>query len=290
MLRRLIDENGGNVPPEKVILAGDSAGGCLVLALLFLLRDMCDDAAKGEKAKHETETDGEGTLVGERSAMASLGNDTDGEGEAPTSTGIRTQADQVQTKPKLPFPLPSRKTPPALPLCAFLISPWVDLSEDSSVMNPKSYQGQAASLYRSQRSLACRFIDAYLGTDDKGHHAKGKKGKTDKPEDSSNEGLKSLDTDVRSPYISPLYGDLHGLPPMLLTAGGEEPLLDDIRALHAKCVQAGVEVELDIGQHMNHAYQVFHEPSAHSEIQRSLQAIGCFVWRHIAKRQIEEQI
>jgi acetyl esterase/lipase len=272
---RLIDENGGNVPPEKVVLAGDSAGGCLVLALLFLIRQMRDDAAAAAAAaingedKDNTETEAD---------------EEDDEQEQANGEQTETES-KAKGNTKLPFALPSRKTPPAFPLCAFLMSPWVDLSDSSSVMQPESYAQQAS--YRSQSGLARRFINAYLGNDDDAAAAAatGKKSKANAKATTPKQG--SEETDVLSPYISPLYGDMHGLPPVMLTAGGEEPLLADIRALHAKCVEAGLEVELDVGEHMNHAYQVFHDPSAHREIERSIQAVGRFVWRHIAQRQLD---
>jgi len=36
------------------------------------------------------------------------------------------------------------------------------------------------------------------------------------------------------PLCSPLFGDLHGLPPSLLFVGGDEVMLDDTRMLHEK--------------------------------------------------------
>jgi acetyl esterase/lipase len=270
---RLIDENGGNVPPEKVVLAGDSAGGCLVLALFFLIRQMRDDAAAAatnDEDKDSTETEA----------------DEEDDDEQEQANGEQTETEsKAKGNTKLPFALPSRKTPPAFPLCAFLMSPWVDLSDSSSVMQPESY-AQTAS-YRSQSGLARRFINAYLGNDDDAAAATGKKSKANAKATTLKQGTEETRPDVLSPYISPLYGDMHGLPPVMLTAGGEEPLLADIRALHDKCVEAGLEVELDVGEHMNHAYQVFHDPSAHREIERSIQAVGRFVWRHIAQRQLD---
>ncbi|HSL93825.1 MAG TPA: alpha/beta hydrolase [Bacillota bacterium] len=60
--------------------------------------------------------------------------------------------------------------------------------------------------------------------------------------------------DPRLPYISPYYGGLHGLPPMLIFAGSDEVLLDDSRMFAEKARQAGVDVTLRIGEGLFHCY------------------------------------
>lgn len=57
---------------------------------------------------------------------------------------------------------------------------------------------------------------------------------------------------VEQPLISPLYADLHGLPPLLLLAGDQEILLDDTRRLAARARTAGVNVQEVIGYGMQH--------------------------------------
>mgnify|MGYP002400110454 FL=1 len=44
------------------------------------------------------------------------------------------------------------------------------------------------------------------------------------------------------PYASPLFGDMTGLPPMLIQAGDAEVLRDEISLLSHKATLAGVEV------------------------------------------------
>ena len=51
------------------------------------------------------------------------------------------------------------------------------------------------------------------------------------------------DTDPRHPLVSPLYGDLHGLPPLLIHVGGAEVLYDDAARMADAARGAGVEVE-----------------------------------------------
>ncbi|HBX22162.1 MAG TPA: alpha/beta hydrolase [Desulfotomaculum sp.] len=62
------------------------------------------------------------------------------------------------------------------------------------------------------------------------------------------------DKDPGLPYISPLYGDLHGLPPLLICAGEDETLCDDAVRFAAKAKDAGVDVTLRIGMGMFHCY------------------------------------
>jgi monoterpene epsilon-lactone hydrolase len=63
--------------------------------------------------------------------------------------------------------------------------------------------------------------------------------------------------DARDPRISPLYGDLHGLPPMLVQVGGAEMLRDDGARLVEKARAAGVQAELRIYDDMPHVWHVF---------------------------------
>jgi epsilon-lactone hydrolase len=58
------------------------------------------------------------------------------------------------------------------------------------------------------------------------------------------------------PYISPLYGDLHGLPPLLIQVGEYETLLDDSTRFAAKAQAADVEVTLIVGDKMIHCYSL----------------------------------
>jgi acetyl esterase/lipase len=63
--------------------------------------------------------------------------------------------------------------------------------------------------------------------------------------------------DKINPYISPLYGDLKGLPPLHISAGGNETLLDDAVRFAAKAKQSGVDVKLRVDKGMCHCYPVF---------------------------------
>jgi len=62
------------------------------------------------------------------------------------------------------------------------------------------------------------------------------------------------DNDPTHPWISPLYGDLQGLPPLLIQVGDHEILLDDARGFAAKAKAAGVEVTLHVWEGMVHCF------------------------------------
>ncbi len=59
---------------------------------------------------------------------------------------------------------------------------------------------------------------------------------------------------LRTPLISPLYGDLAGLPPMLVFVGDTEILLDDAKRVVERARSAGVFVELRIFPDMPHVW------------------------------------
>jgi len=63
--------------------------------------------------------------------------------------------------------------------------------------------------------------------------------------------------DPRHPYASPLYADLHGLPPVLIQVGDAEVILDDSTRFAAKARTAGVDVTLEVWDDMPHVWQAF---------------------------------
>lgn len=60
--------------------------------------------------------------------------------------------------------------------------------------------------------------------------------------------------DPSHPWISPLFGDLSGLPPLYLSVGDWETLRDDCTRFAAKAHKAGVDVTLVVGEKMVHCY------------------------------------
>jgi len=63
--------------------------------------------------------------------------------------------------------------------------------------------------------------------------------------------------DARHPLISPVYGDLHNLPPLLVHAGEDEILREDAIHFASLAKAAGVDVQLEIYPRMWHVWQLF---------------------------------
>jgi epsilon-lactone hydrolase len=61
------------------------------------------------------------------------------------------------------------------------------------------------------------------------------------------------ESDRTHPWMSPLHGDLRGLPPTLIVVGTAEILLGDARKAQA----AGVDVTLNVGEGMVHCFSLF---------------------------------
>lgn len=157
---------GEGYRPDRIVLAGDSAGGGLALSLLLALRDA-----------------------------------------------------------HVP-----------LPAAAICFSPWVDLA-----LTGASLHKNAATDYINPEILRAT-AQMYLG----GH-------------------------DVYDPLVSPLYGDLRGLPPLLIQVGSAEILHDDGRRFAQRARRAGVDVQLEVAPGMVHVWQFMYwiEPMARQSVQRA---------------------
>ena len=86
------------------------------------------------------------------------------------------------------------------------------------------------------------------------------------------------DHDKMDPYISPLFGDFRGFPPMLIQAGSIEMLLSDSVDAAAKARNQGVKVRLSVYEGMFHVFQMgylnFPESKrAWAEVKRFLKVI-----------------
>ncbi len=63
--------------------------------------------------------------------------------------------------------------------------------------------------------------------------------------------------DARQPLISPVWGDLRGLPPLLVHVGADEILLSDAQRLEAAAHAAGVDARLRVWPAMWHVWHIF---------------------------------
>ncbi|KAL0951651.1 hypothetical protein HGRIS_008331 [Hohenbuehelia grisea] len=147
-----------HIPPENIVVAGDSAGGGLTLALLMYLRDNA-------------------------------------------------------------YPLPAG---------AILMSPWVDLT-----MSCESWESNARFDVVPVPAPDDHMnpVSLYLGD--------------------------HMERFLTHPYASPLFGDLRGLPPLLIQAGDAEVLRDEISLLAHKATLAGVDVRHELYEDAVHVFQSF---------------------------------
>jgi epsilon-lactone hydrolase len=81
--------------------------------------------------------------------------------------------------------------------------------------------------------------------------------------------------DPKNPLASPLYGDLNGLPPILIQVGSHELLLDDIINFHKKAKDSAVEVSFELWKDMFHCFQIF--SSNIGEGQKAIEDAGEYI-------------
>lgn len=88
------------------------------------------------------------------------------------------------------------------------------------------------------------------------------------------------DQDPTLPWISPLFGDLYGLPPMYISVGEYETMLDDSTRFAEKAKKAGVDVTLKVGEKMVHCYPLM--APFYPEATQELETICRFIELHLA--------
>ncbi len=133
-----------------------------------------------------------------------------------------------------------------LPGCAWLISPWVDLTMSGSTLASK-----AAVDPLIHKEYLNELADAYL----------------------------PAAMDRKDPRVSPLYADFTSFPPTLIQVGSNETLLDDSSRLARRVGAADVAVTLQIWPNMIHAWPLW---NAHLEDGRhALADAGAFIQAHL---------
>jgi acetyl esterase/lipase len=78
--------------------------------------------------------------------------------------------------------------------------------------------------------------------------------------------------------VSPLFGEMEGLPPLLIQVASDEALVDDSTRLETRAIDAGVSVDLMLFDEVFHVFQMFTE---FPEAQEALSDIGSFFDLHI---------
>jgi len=75
------------------------------------------------------------------------------------------------------------------------------------------------------------------------------------------------------PGISPIYGDMGGLPPTLITTGSRDLLLGMSQRLAEKMQATGVDCELQLHEGMWHVFEFYPIPEA----EQSISAIAAYI-------------
>jgi acetyl esterase/lipase len=83
---------------------------------------------------------------------------------------------------------------------------------------------------------------------------RGLSGHLDPPEPGAHDPFYVANTDPKDPVLSPVYGDLHGLPPTLFITSGRDLLLSGTANLHRAYLNAGVDAHLVVFDALPHAF------------------------------------
>ena len=87
--------------------------------------------------------------------------------------------------------------------------------------------------------------------------------------------------DAKDPCVSPMYGELTGLPPILLHVGEDEILLDDARRYADLLAKSGSAAELHIWHGMTHVFLA--NLALLKAAREALDIAGQFLRRHLAR-------
>jgi epsilon-lactone hydrolase len=87
--------------------------------------------------------------------------------------------------------------------------------------------------------------------------------------------------DMADPLLSPVYGDMHGFPPTILTTGTRDLLLSNTVRVHRKLRAAGVEAFLQVFEGQSHA-QYGRDDTA-PETKEAFGEIAAFFDKHLGR-------
>jgi acetyl esterase/lipase len=129
-----------------------------------------------------------------------------------------------------------------LPACAWLLSPWTDLTMSGATLDTKDAVDPII-----HKGYLGELADAYA----------------------------PAPLDRRDPLISPLFSDLRGFPPTLIQVGSAETLLADATRFAATAGSADVDVTLEVWPHMIHAWPLWNAKL--EDGRRALARLGEFI-------------
>lgn len=131
-----------------------------------------------------------------------------------------------------------------LPRGLVLMSPWTDLTSSG-----ESHRTRANLDPVLDKAYIDRMIAAYMGKADLTRQV------------------------LENPYISPLFGDFAGFPPVYIQVGDNEILLSDSVELHKRLVEANVSVRLDCFDGMWHVFQMSPFKTAYEAMDKNAEFI-----------------
>lgn len=131
-----------------------------------------------------------------------------------------------------------------MPAGIIAISPWCDLT-----LSGDSYEKNKSVDPSLTKERLEYYADCYVGalSDTKPLHKKAKRKNTETKKNPLKE----------TPYVSPAFADLTGMPPTLIFAGGDEILLSDAERMHEKFLECNVPSKLVVRPKMWHAYHLY---------------------------------
>jgi acetyl esterase/lipase len=109
---------------------------------------------------------------------------------------------------------------------------------------------------------------------------RGFSGHLDPPEGAPHDPFYAGATDSKDPVLSPVYADLHGLPPTLFISSGRDLLLSGTVNLHRAYLRAGVDARLIVFDALTHAF--WYDPALPESIEANHYMADFFV-RHLDK-------
>jgi acetyl esterase/lipase len=86
-----------------------------------------------------------------------------------------------------------------------------------------------------------------------------------------------------NPLISPLFGDLTGLPPIYINSGQDDELFEDGEKFYQKAKSAGVDITFKAGTGMVHCYPLL--APMFKEAKEAMDEICDFIKKHIGKEE-----
>ena len=133
------------------------------------------------------------------------------------------------------------------PVGAVAFSPITDLT-----LTGESYDTRAEADPYFTKVQAARLVHSYLG-----------------------------ENNPENPFVSPLYGDLKGLPPIRVHVGDDEVLLDDSRRYVERAIAAGVDARLEVWMGMPHGF--VNDVGRLDAATRALNSVGTFLTERIER-------